>query len=63
MERPNSLALNFEFIKFRKLSEFGKEPSKGTPKAAGYDLFSAKEKKVPPHSVGFVSSNIMLIKY
>ena len=53
MSRPNDLMA--EIIKFRKLSKFGKAPTKGTPFSAGFDLFSAEEKIIPAHTLGFVS--------
>ena len=60
MSRP--VDFKAEIIKFRKLSKFGKEPSKGTPFSAGFDLFSAEEKIIPAHTLGFVSKyKIMFI--
>ena len=45
-------------LKFKKLSEAAILPTKGSPLAAGYDLYSAKDLKVPAKGKVLVPTNL-----
>ena len=49
-------------IKYKKLNDLAKVPTRGSDSAAGYDLYAATEGKftIYPHSTGMVSTGLSL---
>lgn len=47
-------------LRVKKLVTQAKLPSRATVSSAGYDLYSAEEKNVPPHEVVSISTGIAL---
>ena len=47
-------------LKIQLLSTKGKVPTRGTPDAAGYDLYSSETITLPPHTRALVSTNIVI---
>ena len=51
---------NTQDLQIQLLSPKGKRPTCNTPEAAGYDLYSSKDNKVPPRTCILVSTDIAI---
>ncbi|KAF7258012.1 hypothetical protein EG68_04612 [Paragonimus skrjabini miyazakii] len=47
-------------VRFKKLSSDATTPTRGSPLAAGYDLYAAHEAVLPPKDRGFVKTDIQI---
>ncbi|NWH46796.1 DUT protein, partial [Fregata magnificens] len=47
-------------LRFTKLSENASAPSRGSPRAAGYDLYSAYDCVIPPMEKAVVKTDIQI---
>ena len=50
-----------DFLQVKKLSEFALIPSRGSQRAAGYDLHSAEVLVIPARGQGIVSTDIAIV--
>ena len=61
MKRPNfEISNDKQDLKIQLLSSKGKVPTRGTPNAAGYDLYSSETITLPPHTRALVSTDIAI---
>ena len=60
LERKTSFSKDFNMAEIGvfKFSEHAKIPTKGTPFSAGFDLYSAYDYTIPPHSKARISTDI-----
>jgi dUTP pyrophosphatase len=47
-------------LRFRKVSLFAMSPTKNTVFSAGFDLYSAEDKRIPPKGMGIVSTDLVI---
>lgn len=59
-DSPHTTATGEVPLRVKKLSEHAQIPVRGTPRAAGYDLFSAYETLIPAQGKALVKTDIAI---
>jgi len=49
-------------LKFAKLTEKAFKPTKGSARAAGFDLYAAYQAEIPPHGKALIKTDLQVIK-